>query len=677
VVALVSGGKDSCMAMLECVRMGHRIVALANLLPSRAAPDELDSYMFQTVGHTVVHSYAQCMGLPLFRHFIGGQALNQDLQYVETQEDEVESLYALLSQVKKRLPSVQAVASGAILSDYQRLRVEHVCDRLGLVSLAYLWQRDQKELLREMAHIPIEAVLVKVAAMGLDPHKHLGRSITSLEPLLLRLSDDFGCHPCGEGGEYETLTLDCPLFHQRIVLDETEVVIHSDDHFAQVGYLRISKHHLEPKASFSAQSNEHQWPVYESWKETNEGNQVIASSIQKETIVDPPKTTEIELSQDSHGHFFACSSVAVPESADEASEQLNCILFTIKRRLEEASLAMEDVCFVYLYLSDMDLFGRCNGVYRRYFSANPPSRLCVQVPLENNTQVLVECFGQRRHPDRKRRKVLHVQSISHWAPACIGPYSQATALNGLVHLAGQIGLDPSTMKLVGCDPKMSPEDRIREQTMMCLKNIDQVLKAMKSSRAHVIVGTCFLLDMEHHSTVFNLWCEWLAKQSKDKTNSTSADENEDDEIIFEANTPQREEPLVRFIQVQALPRGADVEFQVIASDAPTTICPLPSEIEGLWSPKGLCFAQAHISSDATGEEVIGTMRKAVQAANSQLWTQCLFFRLFLPTNHPGGLCLQQLREATHPACLSVVPCISVMGGSALLECSTLPAGELD
>jgi len=94
------------------------------------------------------------------------------------------------------------------------------------------------------------------------------------------------------------------------------------------------------------------------------------------------------------------------------------------------------------------------------------------------------------------------------------------------------------------------------------------------------------------------------------------------------------------------------------------------------------------------------MRKAVQAANSQLWTQCLFFRLFLPTNHPGGLCLQrmpslfflsmslllaqpttlrppELREATHPACLSVVPCISVMGGSALLECSTLPAGELD
>jgi diphthamide synthase (EF-2-diphthine--ammonia ligase) len=31
-------------------------------------------------------------------------------------------------------------------------------------------------------------------------------------------SDEYGCHPCGEGGEYETLTLDCPLFRYRIVL---------------------------------------------------------------------------------------------------------------------------------------------------------------------------------------------------------------------------------------------------------------------------------------------------------------------------------------------------------------------------------------------------------------------------------------------------------------------------
>jgi diphthamide synthase (EF-2-diphthine--ammonia ligase) len=64
----------------------------------------------------------------------------------------------------------------------------------------------------------------QVAAIGLDPHKHLGKSIRQMQPLLRSLRDRFGCNVCGEGGEYETLTLHCPAFkHGRIVLDEWEV----------------------------------------------------------------------------------------------------------------------------------------------------------------------------------------------------------------------------------------------------------------------------------------------------------------------------------------------------------------------------------------------------------------------------------------------------------------------
>ncbi len=40
------------------------------------------------------------------------------------------------------------------------------CGRLGLVSLAYLWQRDQEELLKEMIDCGLEAIIIKVAAMG-------------------------------------------------------------------------------------------------------------------------------------------------------------------------------------------------------------------------------------------------------------------------------------------------------------------------------------------------------------------------------------------------------------------------------------------------------------------------------------------------------------------------------
>lgn len=67
-------------------------------------------------------------------------------------------------------------------------------------------------------------LLSQVAALGLDPHKHLGRSIRQLQPYLHKLRDRFGCNVCGEGGEYETLTLDCPAFTRgRIVLDSWEV----------------------------------------------------------------------------------------------------------------------------------------------------------------------------------------------------------------------------------------------------------------------------------------------------------------------------------------------------------------------------------------------------------------------------------------------------------------------
>lgn len=90
-----------------------------------------------------------------------------------------------------------------------------------------------------MVEASMEAILVKVAALGLDPYKHLGKTIAQLEPLLLKLNKMYGSNVCGEGGEYETLTLDCPVFTRaRIVLDATEVVIHSADALTPVGYLR-------------------------------------------------------------------------------------------------------------------------------------------------------------------------------------------------------------------------------------------------------------------------------------------------------------------------------------------------------------------------------------------------------------------------------------------------------
>eukprot|EP00879_Flechtneria_rotunda_P020103 GHRR01021143.1.p1 GENE.GHRR01021143.1~~GHRR01021143.1.p1 ORF type:complete len:135 (+),score=43.02 GHRR01021143.1:569-973(+) len=131
-----------------CQVHGHQVVALANLVPPDTSTDELDSYMYQTVGHQLVAAYAACTGLPLYRRKISGHSNSQALSYEPTKGDEVEDLHLLLAYIRAQHPDIQAVASGAIASDYQRTRVESVCSRLGLVSLAYLWHQPQDQLLR-------------------------------------------------------------------------------------------------------------------------------------------------------------------------------------------------------------------------------------------------------------------------------------------------------------------------------------------------------------------------------------------------------------------------------------------------------------------------------------------------------------------------------------------------
>ena len=207
-VALISGGKDSWFNVMHCVANGHEIVALANLRPSPNFPgilppeksptkDELDSFLYQTVGHDSIHLQAECFAVPLYREYITGESIDQSLNYTTTANDETEDLFRLLSTVKEAQPEIQGVSVGAILSNYQRARVENVCTRLGLTTFAYLWQTDQKELLAEMIRAGLTAVIIKVAAIGklsfwFDAYVglksvHLGKTLGEMQPILLAL----------------------------------------------------------------------------------------------------------------------------------------------------------------------------------------------------------------------------------------------------------------------------------------------------------------------------------------------------------------------------------------------------------------------------------------------------------------------------------------------------------
>ncbi|XP_056250336.1 diphthine--ammonia ligase [Seriola aureovittata] len=556
VVALISGGKDSCYNMMQCVAAGHRIVALANLRPAHT--DELDSYMYQTVGHQAIELYAEATDLPLYRRTIQGSSLDTSRNYSETEGDEVEDLYELLHLVKEK-EGVEAVSVGAILSDYQRVRVENVCLRLGLQPLAYLWRRDQESLLSEMISSDLHAILIKVAAFGLDPEKHLGKPLADMEPYLKQLSQKYGVHICGEGGEYETFTLDCPLFKKKIVIDAAETVIHSADAFAPVGYLRFTEMHTENKDSdVVARALPHgscpcQSAIDKMTEEVEYADQ--AEDNQQEF------TSNFDLScQQGHDLAPSCSArssrgyqwisgINGLQSQDPGIQgQTSAAFIQLQSELDSRGWKIKDIILVHLYVSSMDDFGPLNTVYKKHFGINPPARVCVQTPLPAGQLMLMDCLlHDWTEPLQEgcfhQREALHVQSLSHWAPANIGPYSQALRLDESVFCAGQIALVPCTMQLLKAGT--------RTQAHWSFSHVEKVLEAVISSLtlAHVVQAHCYTTRHQDIPIVRAAWESMLKAAEEEK------------DLLWE---PEIKPAPLLVVVVPALPRGAAVELHVTA-----------------------------------------------------------------------------------------------------------------
>ncbi len=429
VVALVSGGKDSCFTMCEVVRRGHTLVAMANLLPADETVEDVDSFSFQTAGHTLIELLAACMpSTPLYRRRMRGSSRSVDMQYTRDNADEVEDLYVLLKHVKQRHPEVNAVCAGAILSNYQRLRVEHVCERLGLTSLAYLWEREQTGLLTDMLADGVEAVLVKVAAMGLVPAKHLGQSLRTLFPLMKKLEAEFGCSVCGEGGEYETFVLDCSLFVNRIEIVSSEKRAMSKDPIAPVGLLLVREARVVSKATGE--------PV--------EAKGIVVYCEDEESAVDrsPPKTKatvtcdRVRIASRIATKWYGSVTLALEIEGGESNE------FGFAA-LASALSSFGRPIFVAVQSHDIATFAAFNQCYKTFFPLEPPARAVWQSSRKSDRLIVNAVLAQETASLKSR----HVQSVSCWAPACIGPYSQAITYRGLCWISGQIPLVPDTMLL--------------------------------------------------------------------------------------------------------------------------------------------------------------------------------------------------------------------------------------
>ena len=113
------------------------------------------------------------------------------------------------------------------------------------------------------------------------------------------------------------------------------------------------------------------------------------------------------------------------------------------------------------------------------------------------------------------------------APAAIGPYCQAMAVNGMLFTSGQLGLDPKTGEFAG--------DDVTAQADQALKNLGAILKEAGTDYDKIVKTTCFLADMADFAAFNEVYAKYIT------------------------NTPARS-----CVAVKTLPKGGLVEVEAIA-----------------------------------------------------------------------------------------------------------------
>lgn len=163
-----------------------------------------------------------------------------------------------------------------------------------------------------------------------------------------------------------------------------------------------------------------------------------------------------------------------------------------KLQSENLSLPLHST-HITLLLSSMSLFLPANEKYKTYFGTSPPSRATVAVPLSSG-RVRVEVIGFDDTPlptpsssdgegrgSIGNRSALHVQGLSYWAPANIGPYSQAVLVASRLHLAGQIPLIPASLTLPPAPALL--KSPYPHQATLALQHVGRIVQALKSRNA--------------------------------------------------------------------------------------------------------------------------------------------------------------------------------------------------
>jgi ABC transporter with metal-binding/Fe-S-binding domain ATP-binding protein len=203
---LYSGGKDSTYAAYLAKKHKIEISCLITIISKN-----IDSYMFHTPSISQVSKQAEIMNIPLIIKETQGE-----------KERELKDL-ELAIKIAKKKHDISSVLTGSVESAYQASRVQKICDKLNLDCFNPLWQKDQFELLQELINENFKIIITGIFAYPLNDSWLERRIDQKFIKDAETLYEKYKINPAGEGGEYETFVLNCPLFYRGLIISDRKI----------------------------------------------------------------------------------------------------------------------------------------------------------------------------------------------------------------------------------------------------------------------------------------------------------------------------------------------------------------------------------------------------------------------------------------------------------------------
>lgn len=200
VACLFSGGKDSTYSLYLAKQWGLSVDCLLTLIPH-----SVESYLFHSPNIWTTQLQSQALQIPIITKQINSISI----------DDECDKLDELISQANKDY-KIDGIVHGGISSNFQKIKFNKICERYNLKLISPLWQIDQYDYMNNLLKNNFVIQIISVSSMGLDINS-LGIILNhSTVQDLFKLSRKYGFNISFEGGEAETIVLDCPIFRKRL-----------------------------------------------------------------------------------------------------------------------------------------------------------------------------------------------------------------------------------------------------------------------------------------------------------------------------------------------------------------------------------------------------------------------------------------------------------------------------